>query len=80
MAALCQVQPMVKVHMFGTGNARHTKLCGHLFQSSFLFRSNDVGLRIRCIGEEGEVGANHVWPAAASEILPLGEFCAKAQV
>ncbi len=70
---------MVQVHAFGTGNARHTKLSGYLLQSSLLMRSNSVAFRVACVDPlpQGE-GRLRSWPAA--DILPLADFCAKAQV
>jgi len=68
-------KPMVLVHTFGSGNARGVKMCGHLFQSTFLFRSSDTGLRIRCISQEGSAGA----PDADAPMLLPSEFCTQAQ-
>ena len=50
-------------------------MCGHLFQSTFLFRSSDTGLRIRCISQEGSAGA----PDADAPMLLPSEFCTQAQ-
>ena len=72
-------QPMVEIHAFGTGNARHSKLRGYLLQSSLLMRSNEVAFRVACTDPQprGE-GGRRSWPAA--HVLPLADFCGKAQV
>jgi len=67
-------KPMVLVHTFGSGNARGVKLCGHLFRSTFLIRSSDTGLRIRCIPEGWSAGASD----AETQMLLPSKFCAQA--
>jgi len=68
-------KPMVLVHTFGSGNARGVKLCGHLFLSTFLIRSSDTGLRIRCIPEGGSAGT----PDAETQMMMPSKFCAQAK-
>jgi len=69
---------MVLVHTTGTGTSRTSKTSGFLFQSTVMFRSNDMGFRVCCEGEGEQVeGAGAL--LCGGQILLLSEFCARAK-
>ena len=74
-------QATILVHAFGTGNYRNIRLSGHLFRSTVLLRSNDLGLRVLVMKKTETTGATvaagQQFPAA--EMLALSEFVGAAQ-